>query len=584
MNLDSQLAQLENAQLIRSTADADPTFIFKNILSQQAAYQSLLAKNRRELHRRVAETYETLYAGRLDEIAPLLAGHYAQAGDDRKTFDYSIHAGDAAARVYANAEALTHYSRAMDIGREIESDDWARLYLKRGRVYELMGRIEDAQANYRDMESRAQARGDRAMELGALSALATIYATPTVAHDSAEAKRLSDAALGIAREIGDRASEAKILWNLQNIAFFTNDLRAGIVYGEQALVVAREFDLREQMAYVLNDISRIYLVIGETGKAMRAIQEAKKIWGELGNVPMLADNLATAGETSAYAGALDDAFEFSEQAVQLAQSINNSWVLAYARWTEGLVHFERGEVDRAIAAMNESFRAAEQAGFAAAKLGGASDLGLMYGLLGAFDRGIELCQQTIQRSSQFLPFLPWALAHLALVYARQGNLTQAVQAARQARDKFQRQDYFLYLTVHVGLAEGEVALGQKEYTDAINAVAPIIARYQETGIEYRVAEAFLIQARAWTAQSHFERAEALLTKARAISERMMARQTLWQILLEQSQIADARGDVAQAKMLRDQAREIVNYVSAHISDAELHGSFLNLPDVRAVMQ
>jgi tetratricopeptide (TPR) repeat protein len=131
------------------------------------------------------------------------------------------------------------------------------------------------------------------------------------------------------------------LWNLQNLAFFTNDARTGIAYGEQALAIARQFDLREQTAYILNDISRGYLMTGETVKAMRAVRDAKEIWDTLGNLPMLADNLATASETCAYAGALSDAFEYSKQAIQLAQSISNPWVQAYARWTEGLVHLAR---------------------------------------------------------------------------------------------------------------------------------------------------------------------------------------------------------------------------------------------------
>jgi tetratricopeptide (TPR) repeat protein len=588
MNLAVQLDQLESAQLVRRAEDSEPAFQFKHTLTQETVYQSLLRAKRREIHVHVARAYEAAYPDRLDEYAALLAQHYGEAGDDAKTLEYATRAGDAAARVYANAEAVQFYSQAIDTAKRvgaIHESPLRDLCLKRGRVLELLGRIQDALANYRAMESLAQERGDRALELAALIALATLHSTPTIAHDAEETKRLSDGALAIAREIGDRAAEAKILWNLQNLAFFTNDARTGIRYGEQALAVARQFNLREQTAYILNDLSRIYLMTGETVEAMRAVRDAQKVWDELGNVPMLADNLATAGETSAYAGALSDASEYCQQAIQLAQSISNPWVQAYARWTEGLVTFERGDVGRALAAMDESRRMAKQAGFAAAQLGGQSDLGLMYGLLGAFERGIELCQRTIQLDSVgFLPFLPWALAHLSRVYARQGNLTAAAEVAREAREKHPSRDYIVYLTVPIALAEGELALAQKDYPEAVAAVAPVVARYHATGIAYRAADAFLVQARAWLAQGELDRAEEALKAARALAERMPSRQALWQILLEQSRVAGARGEAAQAKMLRDQARDVVNYIADHIGESKLQASFLALPDVCAVME
>ena len=614
MELEALLTQLETAQLVRRADDPDLAYWFKHTLTQETVYQSLLRAKRRETHAQVARAYEAAYSDLLDEYAALLAQHYGEAGDDAKTLEYATRAGDAAARLYANAEAVEFYSRAIEVARRMVGARHLReqglgeiqvgsipsqpasslglanasplrdLYLKRGRVLELLGRIDDALANYRDMQSLARERGDRALELAALIALATIHSTPTIAHDAAETKRLSDAALAIAREIGDRASEARILWNLQNLAFFSNMPSVGIQYGEQALAVARQFDLREQTAYILNDISRVYLATGETAQALRAIQDAQKLWDELGNVPMLADNLATAGETHAYAGALDDALACAEQAIRLAQSISNPWVQAYARWTEGLVHFERGDVGRALATMDESQRLAKQAGFAAAQLGGKSDLALMYSSLGALERGIELCQQTVQGGSAgFLPFLPWVLAHLARIYVRQGTLTAAAQAARQAREKFQSRDYIVYLTVPIALAEGELALAQKNYADAIAAVALVIARFDATGIAYRVADAFLVQARAWLAQRELDRADETLKPARALAEHLPSRQTLWQILLEQSRIADARGDLAQSKTLRDRSRDIVNYIVDHIGDADLHASFLALPDVRQVM-
>jgi tetratricopeptide (TPR) repeat protein len=593
MDLNTQLTQLETAQLVRRAEDAESAFQFKHTLTQETVYGSLLRARRRLVHAQVARAYEDSYADRLDEFAALLAQHYDEAGDDAKTLEYATRAGNAAARIYANMEALEYYTRAIDTLKRSPHLDIASslerarpivgLYLKRGRVLELLGRIDDALANYQEMQSLARERGDRALELAALSALATIYSTPTIAHDPPKAKRLSDDALELARAIGDRASEAKILWNLQNLASFSNVPSVGITFGEQALAVAQQFNLREQMAYILNDISRSYLSAGESDKAMRAIQDAKTIWDELGNVPMQADNLASAGETSAYTGALTEALEYTQRAIDLGKTINNSWVQAYARWTQGLVLFERGDVALAITSMKESRDLAEQAGFAAAQLAGQSDLSLMYSSLGAFDRAIELCQQVVENSSRFLPFLPWTLAILSRIHTRKGDLAKAAQFAHEAHDKLPVAEYIVYLTVPIALADGDLRIAQQSYPDAISAVEPIIARFNETGIGYRVVEAFLVQGRGWLAQRELDRAEEILLRARGIAERMLSRQTLWQIMREQSRIAQARGDPARALALREQARGEIDFIAAH-TPPDLRVSFLALPDVRETME
>ncbi len=53
MSLDTQLAQLENAQLVRPLFEIEREYIFKHAPTQETAYQSLLHKTRRGLHRQV---------------------------------------------------------------------------------------------------------------------------------------------------------------------------------------------------------------------------------------------------------------------------------------------------------------------------------------------------------------------------------------------------------------------------------------------------------------------------------------------------------------------------------------------------
>lgn len=106
MNLANQLSKLETAEIVRRASDSDLSYLFKHALTQDSAYASLLKTKRRHIHLQVAQAIEAQYAEQLESFVPLLAQHYAEAGYETNAFHYSIRAGDAGSRIYANAEAI----------------------------------------------------------------------------------------------------------------------------------------------------------------------------------------------------------------------------------------------------------------------------------------------------------------------------------------------------------------------------------------------------------------------------------------------------------------------------------------------
>ena len=108
--LDQSLADLETRELIREKARApELEYIFKHALVQEATYESILLGRRKEIHRQVAATIETLFPDRLEEFYSLLAYHYSKAEDWEKAQEYLFKAGDQAGSIAADAEALAHY-------------------------------------------------------------------------------------------------------------------------------------------------------------------------------------------------------------------------------------------------------------------------------------------------------------------------------------------------------------------------------------------------------------------------------------------------------------------------------------------
>lgn len=590
-NLRTQLDQLENTQLLRRLTDEELTYLFKHTLTQESAYESLLQKTRRELHRRVGESYEKFYPDRLDEYAALLAHHYDAANDDEKTLEYATRAGDAAARLYANQEAKAFFLRAIEVGKRggATGEQLAHLYASLGRVLELSGHYEQALENYEQMRALAKERGDRTMELAALISLGTLRSLSTPVHNPEQAHLLSDESLALARELADRPAEAKILWNLMLLSKFTGHARQAVEYGEQSLEIAREYDpstdtgqrLREQLAFTLNDLAlHAYTESGQFDLAQTRMEEARGLWRELKNLPMLTDSLSGSAIIYAMRGEYDQALAAADEARGISESIGNLWGQSYSRWEVGDISWEHGDIGRAIETMEACMRFGEQAGFVAPLVGVQSNLAMLYGEMGSLERGMEYASRALEKAEHELEgWLRWPLSALIRLFIWQGDLDKAgVMLERTAGTL---SEGFFAIGVLTAVAKGELALAKRDFPLAVSVADNELARQNQMGARVYRPDLLMVKANALLKQNEFSSGKQTLEQARLVAEAIGSRRMLWRILSALSQVEEAEGNQVEAAGLRAQAREIVQSIADH-TPPDLRSEFLKLPDVQAV--
>lgn len=119
------VSDLTGLELLREKARSpDLEYMFRHALVQETAYETIVRRRRRELHRRVGEAIERLFADRLDELHGLLAYHAARGEDWERAQRYLLRAGDQAARLAADAEALAHYQHAVEACERAFGDQW----------------------------------------------------------------------------------------------------------------------------------------------------------------------------------------------------------------------------------------------------------------------------------------------------------------------------------------------------------------------------------------------------------------------------------------------------------------------------
>ena len=90
-------------------------YIFKHVLTQEVAYNSLLLKRRKEIHEKIGQAIEEIYAERLEEFYEMLAYHFERAGVPDKAVKYLQLAGERAVRLSANEEAIAHFNRGLEL-------------------------------------------------------------------------------------------------------------------------------------------------------------------------------------------------------------------------------------------------------------------------------------------------------------------------------------------------------------------------------------------------------------------------------------------------------------------------------------
>ena len=122
-NIDQKLAYLMDIQLIRERRRMEEVeYLFKHALAQEAAYESILIDRRKELHRNVAKSIETVFSERLHEFYGMLAFHYSRGDDETKAEEYLVKAGEEALRSSASSEALYYYQQALDLYLKLHGD------------------------------------------------------------------------------------------------------------------------------------------------------------------------------------------------------------------------------------------------------------------------------------------------------------------------------------------------------------------------------------------------------------------------------------------------------------------------------
>lgn len=582
--LDRQLSTLQRVDLIRETGrEPERRFSFRHALTQEAAYSGILQRRRRELHRSVAETLVELHPDRMDEFAAEIGGHFAEAADPRAV-EHLAHAGQRAMRLYALDDAVAYLSRALELARKTDPDrtSLAPIYISLARTHELKGDFAGALALYDEMERAAQERGDVDMELAAVARRVGILAPPTSTRDLERAERELKAAVPRARERGDRAALARMLWAQMLVLGWRDEADEARRIGSEGIALAREVGDKEILAFLLNDHSRGWTQSGHSAAGIEEGAEAVALFRELGNRAMLTDALSTQAMARFVLGELDAVVRLSDEAFAIADAIGNPWGRAFALFLRVASELERGDWGRAIELGEAAMREGANAGFVAVGIWPRTDLALAYELSGAPDKADEHLAAALEAAtSRMTDWLPVVVARRALIAARRGDLATARRLRAEAHGLPSGSPFFRQFALDlpqaiVQLAEGDLSGARDAARVGREAHVALKVGPYTADFDVVIAEASIRLDDLPAATQAIDRG---LVEARALG----SMRVLLDLLVLAARLADLQGNAVAAGRARAEAAAIVRGIAASLERVGLAEAFRARPAVAALL-
>lgn len=129
------LRQLIQARLIRETESGE--YVFKNGVTQDVVYHSMLSRQREGLHAQIAAWWEAHGGG-----VELLAWHYRLAGSKDRAFPLLLQAALRARAKGAPGEALAYLEQAVETADEVAPEALSQVCSEIGEIRLAMGETE----------------------------------------------------------------------------------------------------------------------------------------------------------------------------------------------------------------------------------------------------------------------------------------------------------------------------------------------------------------------------------------------------------------------------------------------------------
>jgi class 3 adenylate cyclase/tetratricopeptide (TPR) repeat protein len=350
--LDDCIKELKTLELVsEKTFSPEVEYIFKNIMTKDVIYNSLLLKHRKELHKKIAQAFEGVYKDKIDDYLDMLAFHYLHSDEFEKAIFYLIKAGEKARAVYGNVEAIAYFEDAIRLMND-HPGSWdeyqEKAHLGLAGLYDLVGRYNRSIEHYEFCIGIAKTPDKKS---GFLRKIGMVY----------EKKGDLDKALDFYKQAmqkidinENKLEAARIFMNIGWVHSRRADFDKALDFNNRALKIFQKQGSPRETAQVYNNLAVIQEFCGNWEEADTYNQESIRLVKQSGDQRKLASFYISAGLLNLKRGSLDEAEEYFNKSYALAEAIGNTLGMANASLNIGIVHTHNHHFEKALDSFNDS--------------------------------------------------------------------------------------------------------------------------------------------------------------------------------------------------------------------------------------
>ena len=311
--LKTDLLRLQSFELIyEKRVFPELEYIFKNVITQEVAYNSLLFNRRKALHGMIGSAMEETYANRLEEFYEVIAHHFSKSDHYTRAFKYLKLSGEKAFRNNSAWEAFAFYKKALAV---------------------LEGHPEDGE--------------QKKNKLKILHAMMSPIITLNFPTDSLE---LLEAGATISRELNDQKSLIRFYGNMGFFHSVKGRHQEGIRFSGKAFEEATAINDLTAMAQTGPDLclsnlatGRFKKVIEITSEMIHAIRKAEKEKDNFGGPAIVYPALySLSGLSLAHLGRFDEGMTNCVYGLEAAVESENLFTKSLCLYYIGMLLLLRG--------------------------------------------------------------------------------------------------------------------------------------------------------------------------------------------------------------------------------------------------
>ena len=314
-------------------------FAFRHNLLREVVYETVLIRERKQYHARVARWLEINSGARLAENLGLIAEHYILAGLDQRAAAYLERSGDAAQRNGAYQSARSSFERALALRPDDNPEATSELRLKLGAVCWNLGDFPAAERSLFMARDIARRTGDSRTQASALYWLSRVAISRG---DYAHARMLLAYGLPLARA-ADPETLARMLYGVADMAWKVGDLETLQTYITESLSLARAIGNTTLELLALNRLGTMAYLRGEMATARSYYETCLDLARATGNLEREATALMNLGALAHHQGDPQGGMEHYRAALAHYRELGRSEQVAMALGNLAEAGIEQGD-------------------------------------------------------------------------------------------------------------------------------------------------------------------------------------------------------------------------------------------------